>query len=331
MKVLIVGAGAVGQVYGYHFKKNGHQVDFLIKEKYRHTLQQGMTLYDLNRDKHLRCPLQFRADHLVSDWPARHAGYDVIIITIPSNALRQLPFDQLREACKQTPLLMLQPSSEDRTLLQQQLPGVVIAEALISLIAYQTPLPDRNGDTLAQSATPEGICFYLPPLAMPVSSESRQLATALRQLFHHSGIKARLSASAIEDSAVPSAFLMTFLCCLEAADWSFDNLSANPQLLKQLAQAQRQLIPNHIPAGIKHRLAQWLSAWLCRPWLYRLLLKLSPAIVPLPLEAYLASHFRKVHQQTRLYMEDYYQQLPTTEIAELLALCRPRNHQWHKN
>ena len=35
MKILIVGAGAVGLVYGHHFANEGHQVTFMVKEKYQ--------------------------------------------------------------------------------------------------------------------------------------------------------------------------------------------------------------------------------------------------------------------------------------------------------
>lgn len=33
-QILIIGAGAVGQVYAYHFAQAGHQVHLLLKEKY---------------------------------------------------------------------------------------------------------------------------------------------------------------------------------------------------------------------------------------------------------------------------------------------------------
>lgn len=35
MKILIVGAGAVGQVYGWHLAQAGHEVHFLLNRNMR--------------------------------------------------------------------------------------------------------------------------------------------------------------------------------------------------------------------------------------------------------------------------------------------------------
>ncbi|WP_419813581.1 ketopantoate reductase family protein [Bacterioplanoides sp.] len=327
MNILIVGAGAVGQVYGYHFQQAGHRISYLIKEKYREKIVQGMTLLPLTGPKLLtsrRPPspaIHFFADDIVTQWPAE-SGFDLIILTIPSDALRALPYDDVRQTCINTPLLMLQPSREDHQQLQQELPGTPIAEGLISLIAYQAPLPGllQTTDTEKENS---GIAYYLPPLKMSISSASPALARQITALFNQGGIRARVSASAIEDSAIPSAFLMTFLCVLQASDWRFQQLRRNSKQLKTLSRAQRFLIPMQKPAGFGRTLLRIGGLILLRPWLYRLLLTLSPKVLPLPLEAYLAFHFQKVHQQTRLYMEDYYRQHPDLSIRAVLNLCQP--------
>ena len=48
MNVLIVGAGAVGQVYGYHLAKGGADVSFYIREQYAAELDRGFELYQLS-------------------------------------------------------------------------------------------------------------------------------------------------------------------------------------------------------------------------------------------------------------------------------------------
>ena len=328
MNILIVGAGAVGQVYGYHFQQAGNRVSYLIKEKYRTQIAQGMTLLPLNNHKSLNNrsasspEVHFFADDIITQWPTEKSGFDLIILTIPSDALRSLPYDDVRQACMNTPVLMLQPSREDRQRLQQELPHTPIAEGLISLIAYQEPLPDQPQSTDTKKEI-SGIAYYLPPLKMSISSTSPALARQITALFNQGGIRARVSASAIEDSAIPSAFLMTFLCVLQASDWRFQQLRRNSKQLKTLSRAQRFLIPMQKPEGFGRSLLRIGGSILLRPWLYRLLLTLSPKVLPLPLEAYLAFHFQKVHQQTRLYMEDYYRQHPDPSIGELLDLCQP--------
>lgn len=45
MKILVVGAGAVGQVYGYYFQRGGCEVTFFVRDKYRSEMEQGLTLF----------------------------------------------------------------------------------------------------------------------------------------------------------------------------------------------------------------------------------------------------------------------------------------------
>lgn len=251
MNILIVGAGAVGQVYGHHFSTAGHQVSYLIKEKYQSALSNGMVLYSLNNDPDLHSPVHFTNYQLVTSWPEyKDHQLDLIVLTIPSNALRTLDFEQIKRTTEsKIPILMLQPSEEDRALILNELPGQPLAEGLISLIAYQTPLLDQRHPELSQQPAKEGIACYLPPMKMPLSATDKALARNMVQLFQDSGIKARYSNSAVADSRLPSAFLMTFLCCLESADWNLKALRRNYPLLKQLAQAQQFLLPQQTAAG----------------------------------------------------------------------------------
>ena len=325
MNILIVGAGAVGQVYGYHFQRSGHNVSYLIKEKYQQQLDQGMVLYHLNRDKKLQNPLSFNHYQLLCDWPQHDAhNFDLIVLTIPSNALRQLPFDKIL-ACTQgkVPLLMLQPSEADLEILRSNIPGQVIAEGLISLIAYQTPLLDDHNPALSQIPQKEGIAYYLPPMSMPVSSTDQSLAKKLAQVFHQSGIKAKPSHSAIDDSKLPSAFLMTFLCCLEAADWQLQKLAKSPDLLQDLSAAQRFYLPGRLSSAAGRSLFTVVSQLFLRPWFYKVMIRLAPVFVPLPLEAYLKFHFGKVRTQTLLYMRDYITQTSDQRLIRLLEKLEP--------
>lgn len=320
MNILIVGAGAVGQVYGYHFQQQGHQVTFLIKEKYQAELSEGMTLYHLNKDKSLENPISFQQYQLVTAWPDhKDHHFDVIVLSIPSTALRHLPFADVERCCNQkTPILMLQPSAEDFAILSRNIPGVPLAEGLISLIAYQTPLIDNRNQQLSQQPDKRGIAYYLPPMAMPVSSNNKQLARQLTALFSDSQIKARVSRSAIADSKLPSAFLMTFLCALEAADWKLEQLSRNKALLTELTRAQHFFLPTRLPQHWQQLTMRFFITAALRPITYRLLIRIAPSLLPLPLEAYLKSHFSKVRQQTLLYMQDYIKEIPDQRLIQLL-------------
>ena len=45
--ILIIGAGAVGQVYAYHLAQAGYHIHFLLKEKYLEEAQQGNKILPL--------------------------------------------------------------------------------------------------------------------------------------------------------------------------------------------------------------------------------------------------------------------------------------------
>lgn len=325
MNILIVGAGAVGLVYGHHFVNAGHQVTFLVKEKYQYALeedkQEGIVLYQLNNDKKLQQPLRLTNFSTITQWHDAK-DFDLIALSISSNALRQLPLSTIKETIesskKSVNLLMLQPSEEDLTHLSQVIAKEHILQGMITLISYQT-------DHINEDINPAGIAYYLPPLPMPISATHLlQQEVGLKEvvaLFNQSGIKAKAVNSALDESRLASAFFMTFLCALEAANWQFDRLKSSKRLLQQLSAAQRDLLPQKIMAnGVLVQCKKVLLKSLLKPWLYKILIKVSPALIPLPLEAYLKKHFLKVRPQTLMYMQDYQNAYPSDAVAELVNL-----------
>lgn len=325
MNILIVGAGAVGLVYGHHLAEAGHQVTFLVKEKYQQDLEQekkeGIVLYQLNNDKLLQSPIRFNNFSVISQWQQAN-DFDLIALSISSTALRQLPLSIIKEkllsANKSASLLMLQPSEEDLTHLSQVIPKENILQGMITLISYQT-------DNINEGINPAGTAYYLPPLPMPISaSQLPQQINSLKEtvaVFKESGINAKAVTSALDESRMISAFFMTFLCALEAANWQFKALKESKVLLKQLSEAQRDLLPQKIlGSGPLAAIKRSLLKSLLKPGLYKTLIRLAPIFVPLPLEAYLKKHFLKVRPQTLMYMQDYQNSYPSVAVANLVAL-----------
>ncbi|MFT6114323.1 MAG: hypothetical protein ACI9MS_002881 [Glaciecola sp.] len=334
MNILIVGAGAVGLVYGHHFANAGHQVTFLVKEKYQQALeaekQKGVVLYHLNNDKHLQQPLRFTNFSTITEWQDAE-GFDLIALSISSTALRQLPLsiikNKIKESINPVSLLMLQPSEEDLEHLTAVIAKEHILQGMITLISYQT-------DCINEGIIPAGTAYYLPPLPMPISAsqplpQQKQNSLKLKEvvtLFNQSGIKAKAVNSALDKSRLISAFFMTFLCALEAADWQFERLENSARLLQQLSAAQTELLPQKIIAnGVFSPLKKRLLTALLKPWFYKLLIKISPRAIPLPLEAYLKKHFLKVRPQTLMYLQDYQNAFPSEAVAELVSLITEKS------
>lgn len=325
MKILIVGAGAVGLVHGHHFVNAGHQVTFLVKEKYQQILekekQEGIVLYHLNKDKYLQQPLRFTNFSTITQWDDAN-DFDLITLSISSTALRQLPLSIIKEkienSTKSASLLMLQPSEEDLKHLAQVIAKEYILQGMITLISYQT-------DNINEGVNPAGTAYYLPPLPMPISAthllQQKGNLKNVVTLFNQSDIKAKSVTSALDESRLISAFFMTFLCALEAANWQFEHLKNSKKLLQQLSAAQRDLLPQKIMTnGVFAPLKKRLLKSLLKPWFYKILIKTSPTLIPLPLEAYLKKHFLKVRPQTLMYMQDYQRAYPSDAMAKLINL-----------
>lgn len=317
MKILIVGAGAVGLVYGHSFANAGHQVTFLVKDKYQSTLeiekQEGVILYHLNTDKKLKKPQYFKSFETITHWD-QVEEVDLVILAISSNALRQLPLEAINQQLlkSEADLLMLQPNVTDFDYLSQVVAKKRIFKGMINLISYQT-------HEVNDEISPAGIAYYLPPTSMPISASDLGEKARLPRLvsvFHGSGLQATAVNDAIDSSRLPSAFLMTFLCALEAAHWEFKRLRQSPDLLRKLSAAQQILLP----AQVDHSVMAWLLKMMLKPFLYKLLLKVAPWFVPLPLEAYLKKHFLKLRSQTVIYMQEYNEIYDSQAIAELNQL-----------
>src|SRR5262249_9887240 len=81
VKALVVGAGAVGQVYGRALRRGGAEVAYLVKPKHAEAARRGFTIH----------PLPGAAGHFtdfsVLTEPA--GAWDAVILTVPTPPLRQ--------------------------------------------------------------------------------------------------------------------------------------------------------------------------------------------------------------------------------------------------
>ena len=83
MKVLIVGAGAVGVVYGRHLQLAGAELSFYVRDKYRPACEQGLTVYPLNKDRSFK-PVDFKEFSVLSS-PEEVAAqsFDQVWLAVP--------------------------------------------------------------------------------------------------------------------------------------------------------------------------------------------------------------------------------------------------------
>ena len=91
MNVLIVGAGAVGQVYGRHLALGGAHVHYFVREKYAEELRRGLAFYPLNgrkpRASAIRMPVA-PTDVLTRLDEVKAITWDQVYLCMSSPALR---------------------------------------------------------------------------------------------------------------------------------------------------------------------------------------------------------------------------------------------------
>lgn len=296
-KILLVGAGAVGQVYGMYLANAGNDVSFLIKEKYADTLAEGVVLYNINRDKKRQKPIRFAQYKTITSWQtASETKWDMIVLCIASSALHEgFDFAGLQSTLGDATLIMLQPGPEDMTLVEQHIDGGRIVQGMITLISYHTPMPGEN------TSVP-GTAFWLPPVVpMPFAGPVDRRTEVIRA-FIDAGIPAKSVNDMRQQSLHVTAFFMTFLTALEASAWKFKRLRDDTAMINRMLDAAQEASAA-ITAQHSVNAPFWLK-WVS-PWMVKSLLRVAPHALPLDLEMFLQVHFTKVKAQTKLFLNGY--------------------------
>ncbi|MBI3544298.1 MAG: ketopantoate reductase [Deltaproteobacteria bacterium] len=293
MKILLVGAGAVGQVYGYHLQKGGAEVAFLVREKYAAECRAGFPLYPLNRSHARDTALRFNAEILTKDEEVAARKWDHVHLCVSSTALRNgdwLP--RLVRSIGDATLVMLQPGIDDRDHLLKLVPAERLVTGMISIISYHAPLPGEK--------VPEpGMAYWCPPLSPTLLSGPK--AQEVVDAFKAGALPAKRSADATTAAAFPGAALMMLVAALELSDWSFSKLRHGEALalacdaLKETCPILEKKLSAKAPFGIAH----------LRPVFLKLLSRVAPKVMPLDVETYFKMHFTKVGDQTRFMLRGY--------------------------
>jgi len=290
MRILLVGAGAVGQVFGHHLQRGGAEVAFLVKPKHAEATGGGFTLYPLNRRNPRRAPVRFEGfEVLTTTEEVAARSWDAVLLCTASNALRA--GDWVREVAEATgdaTIVGLQPGLEDPPLVREAAGIGRVVWGLIEFIAYAGPL---QGEELPEPGT---VYWLAPVFPFPFSGPAQRIAPIVAAL-RAGGLRARTVPDVARDIALSSPLLLLHMAALECAGWRFDAIRRDTALLELTAAAVREAISiaAHEYGTGPHGWLRWL-----RPWQVRLVSRLAPVLLPLPIETYLQFHFTKVRPQT---------------------------------
>lgn len=314
MRHVLVGAGAVGISYGWFLTQGGHTVAYRVKPKYAKELADGTNVY-FPKKRGVREPVRFEGmEVLTSDDEVREKGADVAWLCVSATAMRGPwlePF--LATLGPDTTLVMLTPGAEDRSYLAERFDSERIVTGLISLVAWQTPLPQ-------EAPHPPGIAIWFPPLTkLPFRGPPERARAVVDALNGGPRKVAKFAGEEVRDGgSLASGILTSHVAALEGAGWTFAGLRKS-RLRKLASRASRQAIA--VLAAVQGK-RKPLSRALVRPWTILPALRFAAWRMPYDFEVYLRYHFTKVRDQTEFSLAELVRlgnqhQVPVDQIEQL--------------
>lgn len=317
--VLVVGAGAVGQVFARHLQQGGARVTFFVRERHRAEVARGFDLVRLRAFGRRERGRLDGCEAVSTAGEVARGRYDLVFLAIPSTGLRGPWLGELVRALGDATLVATVPGPDDRAaVLAAGAAPERLVDGLLSLVSYHAPLPGED------PGTPPSTTYWFPPGGPCLFSGPAGRTDAVVTALSRGGLPARRDADVPRKLALPTAALMPQLLALEAAGWSLAAF-ARPPWADLGARAAREAIAV-ARADARPPLALRLVA--TRPFLLRAAIRVAGLVAPFPVESYLRAHFTKVGAQTRLLAESTARRgrsagLPVEGLTALLAAVEP--------
>lgn len=301
MNVLIVGAGAVGQVYGRHLALGGAHVYYFVREKYAAECRRGFTFYPLDRRKPRAAPVRMSVapgDILTRLDEVEAITFDQVYLCVASHQLRGPWLGELAAVIGDATVVSLQPGSEDRDVILAAVPAERLVSGMITVISYHAPLA---GETVPEP----GMAYWFPPLQPAPFSGPRERTRAVVDALRAGKQPAKIHRDVPAFVRYPSALLMVLLTALEREGWSFRQLAGSESLRSVRAATLEAFAIIEAAHGTR---APRLLRMIARPFFVRRIMTAARWMMPLDVETYFRVHFTKVREQTRMFMQAYIEQ-----------------------
>ena len=311
--VLLVGAGAVGQVYGRHLALAGARASVWVKPKHAAGARAGFTMYPL-RSRKRREPVRFEpASVLTAVEEVQARRWEQVWLCVPTPALDGEWLGPLLDATGDATIVTLQPGLSVRERLAELARRDRIVSGAIGMVSYQAPLPGED-------VPAPGVAYVFPFGTSSRFSGAPGRVEPVVSALRRGGCPARIDEDAQRFLSFSSAILVPHVVALEGENWSLAALRRGT-LLPLAARASREVM--RVVAAELHASPPWYATCV-RGSSMRVGFTLAPHAVPFDLEQYLRYHFVKVHDQTRMMIGGYLEAaarhgLPADAIAELSA------------
>ena len=299
VQVLIVGAGAVGQVYGHFLQRGGASVSYLVKEKYQQKCENGFSLYRCRRSG-LGNEEHFQAEAVYTEFDQiKQQQWDQVWLTVSSSDLRDGWLPRLKEAIGSATVVMLQPDLDDRDYIYGVFPSNQVVCGVVNFICYQTPLPDLPD--YHPDANKIGVAYLLLPMMPAEFSGNEQRLPDVVESMAAGRLNVKVEQDASRIYADRSAMMIPLVALLELENWSFKKLRFSNSLGLAVAAAQEAL---SIVAAKFGRRLNWTERLFSLFWV-KLGLPMLRFLSPMDAESYVKFQFMKTAPQTRMMLKHF--------------------------
>ena len=292
MNILVIGAGAIGQVFGRHLHLGGHEVTFYVRSQQVGRLSEGLLLYHLNQRQARKKPIVFDSFQTITDREQIAAkNWDQVYLCLPSNALRSDFFETLGPNTGQATVITIQPGLNDRQIVTQRFGESRVVSGMITFTSYAAPLP---GETVPFPGT----AYWFPPLVATPFSGAPKRVEAVVATLRRGRLPARVHPNVPRSIAFFTAAQTPLTAGLQNAGWSFKQFRRSH--FRPLAERAAGEAIKVVSEYYHHKPPFTLRS--LRGLTFRLALNLSPHIYPFDLEQFFAAHYAKLEEQTPLLL-----------------------------
>jgi len=305
MNTLVIGAGAVGQVFARHLHLGGSNISFFARSERASRLRQGLVFYHLNRHDARRRPIHFEAFDVLTEYSQIGSRiWDQIYFCVPSNALRGGLLKQIGQRSGDATIIKLQPGIGDQRLFTEHFEESRLVTGMVSFVSYAAPLPQEK-------VIPPGMAYWFPPLLKSRFSRSRDRVQEVVKVLKDGGLPAQVHPDVEPLVTFMLAVQAPLTAGLECSGWSFEQFRRS-HLLKVACRAIKQataIVANYLQSEPP----RFMGALNCS--LIRLGFSILPRRFPFDLELYLAAHYAKLHEQSCQHLDEYIEQATIAGLA----------------
>jgi hypothetical protein len=319
MKVLMVGCGAVGQVFGLCLQKAGVELGFYARpgsaDRLKKALEHGgMPLFQVSH-LHRRDPIVHRLENyaVVTDVAgSQRFKPDQMWFTTPSPVYYSNWFREFLQKVPSERVVCLAPEGRRSEFIPASGGEDRLVFGGITLISWQ-------GDLEGGGGRPEGVNFWLPPLAIPLVG-TEKACREVERLLKQAGFRVTIGEQESQTQASVTAVMTAFMAGLELSGWSLGAYRKSPWL-KRAARGSQEAALSQLPgAGAFTRMPVRI---LCSPAGLFLATLFLPLLFPFDLEKYLKHHYLKTRDQTLTLLDVFARDgegrgLPAENIRVLL-------------